>query len=315
MALKCREGKAAGDEMEVDVPTAAHRSRIKELASRALDELPKPFLEKKRKHDLGPSEVQPPLPAPPPPAAPHLTAPPPPDQGAGTPLAVPPAALQLDLGQGSSALTPLLQLLEGNRAFVQSNLAAGSIPTVEQLHSWLQTLVKELGPIVRKSPVAVEDTLKAGLASLGWDAIDNKPAPEASPPTPEAVLAFLEESLAKLGPAPAGHSPYLASTPAQNDSQLEGAPLAGGAVLGPLYPAGAAPMALQSVAAPEFERPQLARGTLGTPVRLATNLTSLNITGGQEVFKCEVACWNPRLYPRLQPYLYPRLQPYLYQRL
>ena len=120
MALKCQEGKAAGDEMEVDVPTAAHRSRIKELASRALDELPKPLLEKKRKHDLGPSEVQPPLPAPPPPAAPHLTAPPPPDQGAGTPLAVPPAALQLDLGQGSSALTPLLQLLEGNRAVVHA---------------------------------------------------------------------------------------------------------------------------------------------------------------------------------------------------
>ena len=61
MALKCREGKAAGDEMEVDVPTAAHRSRIKELASRALDELPKPVIEKKRKHehDLEPSEAQP----------------------------------------------------------------------------------------------------------------------------------------------------------------------------------------------------------------------------------------------------------------
>ena len=51
-------------------------------------------------------------------------------------------------------------------------------------------------------------------------------------------------------------------------------------------------MALQPVAVPEFERPQLKRGTLGAPVRLATNFTTLNIRGGQEVFKCEVACWN-----------------------
>ena len=49
MALKCPEGKAAGDEMEVNVPTAAHRSRIKEIASEALHDLPKPVIEKRQK--------------------------------------------------------------------------------------------------------------------------------------------------------------------------------------------------------------------------------------------------------------------------
>ena len=144
--------------------------------------------------------------------------------------------------------------------------------------------------------------IKAGLASLGWDAIDNTPAaPDSSAPTPEAVLAFLVESLAKLGPASAGRNPCLAPAPSSNDSQLEGARPAGGAALGPLNSAGAAPMAPQPVDVPAFKRPQLERGTLGTPERLATNFTTLKIRGGQEVFKCEVACWNP-MYQRLQPF-------------
>ena len=74
-------------------------------------------------------------------------------------------------------------------------------------------------------------------------------------------------------------------------------------------------MAVRPAAAPAFERPQLERGTLGAPVRLATNFTTLNIRAGQEVFKCEAACPNPmcqRLQPdlqRLQPDLHRRLQP------
>ena len=61
-------------------------------------------------------------------------------------------------------------------------------------------------------------------------------------------------------------------------------------------------------AAPAFERPQLERGSLGAPVRLATNFTTLNIRAGQEVFKCEAACPNP-ICQRLQPDLHQRLQP------
>ena len=61
-------------------------------------------------------------------------------------------------------------------------------------------------------------------------------------------------------------------------------------------------------AAPAFERPQLERGSLGAPVRLATNFTTLNIRAGQEVFKCEAACPNP-MCQRLQPDLHQRLQP------
>ena len=307
MALKCPEGKAAGDEMEVKVPTAAHRSRIKEIASEALHDLPKPVIEKRQKleHDLGPSATPPPSlppPAPPPPAAPHLAAPTLSGQGAGTLSAVPSAAPQLDLDDGASAAPPLLQLLEEMRAFVQSELAAGRIPTNEEIEAFLCQLVKDLRPLVLEAPVADRETLKAGLASLGWDAIDNTPAaPDSSPPTPEAVLAFLVESLAKLGPASAGRNPCLAPAPSSNDSQLEGARPAGGAALGPLYSAGAAPMAPQPVDVPAFKRPQLERGTLGTPVRLATNFTTLKIRGGQEVFKCEVACWNP-MYQRLQPF-------------
>ena len=49
-------------------------------------------------------------------------------------------------------------------------------------------------------------------------------------------------------------------------------------------------------------------GRLGTPVRLATNFTTLNIRAGQEVFKCEAACPNP-MCQRLQPDLHQRLQP------
>ena len=255
MALKCPEGKAAGDEMDHVVPTAAQRNRIKELALEALGNLPKPVIEKKRKleHGLGPSAAPPP----PPHAAPHLAAPMPPDQGAGAASAVP-SALQLGPDGGMSYASPLLQLLAARRASVEAELAAGKILTADELGHLLCTLRNELEPLVGQV-AADRDTLKAGLASLGWDVIDNKPFPEASPPTPQAVLAFLVESLAKLGPASAGRNP--------------------------------------------LERPQLKRGTLGAPVRLATNFTTLNIRGGQEVFKCEVACWNP-MYQRLQPHLY-----------
>ena len=300
MVLKCPEGKAAGDMMDHIAPTAAHRNRIKELALEALGNLPKPVIEKKRKleHGLGPSAAPPPSL---PPAAPHLAAPMPPDQGAGAASAVP-SALQLGPDGGMSYASPLLQLLAARRASVEAELAAGKILTADELGHLLYTLRNELEPLVGQV-AADRDTLKAGLESLGWDVIDNKPFPEASPPTPQAVLAFLVESLAKLGPASPGRNPCSAPAPAPNDFQREGAPPAGGAALGPLYPAGSAPMALQPVAVPEFERPQLKRGTLGAPVRLATNFTTLNIRGGQEVFKCEVACWNP-MYQRLQPHLY-----------
>ena len=181
----------------------------------------------------------------------------PPDQGAGAASAVP-SALQLSPDGGMSDAPPLLQLLAARRASVEAELAAGKILTADELGTLLYTLRNELEPLVGQV-AADRDTLKAGLASLGWDVIDNKPFREASPPTPQAVLAFLVESLAKLGPASAGRNP--------------------------------------------LERPQLKRGTLGAPVRLATNFTTLNIRGGQEVFKCEVACWNP-MYQRLQPHLY-----------
>ena len=302
MTVKCPEGKGAGDEMDVVVPTAAHRNRIKELALEALGNLPKPVIEKKRKLEdgLGPSAAPPP--SLPPPAAPHLAAPMPPDQGAGAASAVP-STLQLGPDDGMSDAPPLLQLLAARRASVEAELAAGKILTAGELEILLCNLVKELEPLVRQGLAADQNTLEAGLASLGWNVFDNTPFPEASPPTPQAVLAFLVESLAKLGPASAGHNPCSAPALAPNASRREGAPPAGGAALGPLYPAGSAPMALQPVAVPEFERPQLKRGTLGAPVRLATNFTTLNIRGGQEVFKCEVACWNP-MYQRLQPHLY-----------
>ena len=206
----------------------------------------------------------------------HLAAPTLSGQGAGTLSAVPSAAPLLDLDDGASAAPPLLQLLEEMRAFVQSELAAGRIPTNEEIEAFLYDLVENLKPLVGEAPVADRETLKAGLASLGWDAIDNTPAaPDSSPPTPEAVLAFLVESLAKLGPASAGRNPCLAPAPSSNDSQLEGARPAGGAALGPLNSAGAAPMAPQPVDVPAFKRPQLERGTLGTPERLATNFTTL----------------------------------------
>ena len=121
--VKCPEGRGAGDEVKVDAPTAAHRRRIKEIASKALHDLPKLITDKRQKleHNLGPSPSLPP-PAPPPPAAPHLAAPTPPDQGADALSALSSAEPQRDRDDLASAAPPLLQLLADTRAAVQRDL-------------------------------------------------------------------------------------------------------------------------------------------------------------------------------------------------
>ena len=218
--LTCPEGMAAGEDMEDTVPTEAHRTQIKLLVSVALSDPTTAAVEKKQKLD---NDHAAPSVAP----APHLAASLPPDQGVGatsaTPPAAPPApytalpALPAVPQLLPSAAPPLLQVLADGLAFLQSRLASGERPTDEQLLEFLVHLVQGLTPHV-KVPSVVEELLTSGLASLGWDAMTNQPAPEARPPTPEAVLAFLEESLAKLGPP------------------------GGGAALRPLHFAGAAPM-------------------------------------------------------------------------
>ena len=117
--VKCPEGRGAGDEVKVDAPTAAHRRRIKEIASKALHDLPKPITDKRQKleHNLGPSPSLPP-PAPPP----HLAAPTPPDQGADALSALSSAEPQRDRDDLASAAPPLLQLLADTRAAVQRDL-------------------------------------------------------------------------------------------------------------------------------------------------------------------------------------------------
>jgi hypothetical protein len=95
--------------------------------------------------------------------------------------------------------TPLLLLLESKRSFVRSALDAGKIPTPSMLASFLQTLVTEVQPHVRGAPT-VGETLKAGLAALYWSVATNAPMPGSAPPTPEAVLAFLDDALAALLP-------------------------------------------------------------------------------------------------------------------
>ena len=266
IGVKCPEGKGAGDEMKVDAPTADHRSRIKEIASKALHGLTKPTTEKRQKleHNLGlppslppaappppslppaapppaappppappppaPPPPAPPLPAPPPPAAPHIAAPTLTDQGVDTLSALSSAAPQLDRADLASVAPPLLQLLRRVRRDLAA-LVAGESPTFSPL-DLLRNLTTDLRPLVAQATVAVQETLQVGMLSLGWDVFLEPPglATGALLPTPEAVLAFLEESLATLDP------PALS-----NASQLAGAPPAGGAALGPLYPAGSAP--------------------------------------------------------------------------
>ena len=110
--VKCPEGRGAGDEVKVDAPTAAHRRRIKEIASKALHDLPKLITDKRQKleHNLGPSPSLPP------------PAPPPPDQGADALSALSSAEPQRDRDDLASAAPPLLQLLADTRAAVQRDL-------------------------------------------------------------------------------------------------------------------------------------------------------------------------------------------------
>ena len=241
IGVKCPEGKGAGDEMKVDAPTADHRSRIKEIASKALHGLTKPTTEKRQKleHNLGlppslppaappppslppaapppaappppaPPPPAPPPPAPPPPAAPHIAAPTLTDQGVDTLSALSSAAPQLDRADLASVAPPLLQLLRRVRRDLAA-LVAGESPTFSPL-DLLRNLTTDLRPLVAQATVAVQETLQVGMLSLGWDVFLEPPglATGALLPTPEAVLAFLEESLATLDPPALSNASQLA---------------------------------------------------------------------------------------------------------
>lgn len=98
------------------------------------------------------------------------------------------------------APTPVLMILIVKHDFVRTNLDAGKVPTAPMLASFLQALVQELGPHVKAAPPPVNDRLKSGLSSLGWNVASNSPAPGSAPPQPQAVLEFLDGALAALLP-------------------------------------------------------------------------------------------------------------------
>ena len=100
----------------------------------------------------------------------------------------------------TDAPTPILIVLLAKHTFVRTSLDAGKVPTAPMLASFLKALVQELGPHVKAAPLSVNDCLKSGLASLGWNVASNSPAPGSAPPQPQAVLEFLDGTLTKLLP-------------------------------------------------------------------------------------------------------------------
>ena len=72
--------------------------------------------------------------------------------------------------------TPILLLLASKAAFVRSQLDAGKVPTAPMLAAFLQALVQELMPHVKAAQPSVGETLKAGLAALGWSVASNAPS-------------------------------------------------------------------------------------------------------------------------------------------
>lgn len=99
-----------------------------------------------------------------------------------------------------SAPLPLLLLLESKREFVSQALAAGKVPSPAMLAAFLQALVQEMAPHIKSAAPAAVQTLKEGLAALGWVVQTNAPKAGSAPPAPDQVLAFLEASLNQLVP-------------------------------------------------------------------------------------------------------------------
>ena len=97
--------------------------------------------------------------------------------------------------------TALLSLLHAKHAFVRSQLEAGKVPPPAILAAFLQSLVNELGPLVKASPAAVGEVLKEGLHALHWVVATNSPASGSAPPNPAAILTFLDDTLRRLLPS------------------------------------------------------------------------------------------------------------------
>ena len=95
---------------------------------------------------------------------------------------------------------PICLILVGKHAFVKSQLEAGKVPTSAMLAQFLHALVAELLPHVKAAPAA-GDVLKAGLTKVGWGVNPNAALPGSLPPAPDAVLAFIDDSLKQLLPS------------------------------------------------------------------------------------------------------------------
>ena len=82
----------------------------------------------------------------------------------------------------ASVAEPLKRTLAAKHEFIRTSLKAGKVPTGPMLASFLQALVHEMGPHVKASPPALQEFLKSGLASLGWNVATNSAAPGSAPP-------------------------------------------------------------------------------------------------------------------------------------
>jgi len=97
----------------------------------------------------------------------------------------------------ASVAEPLKRTLAAKPEFIRTSLKAGKVPTGPMLASFLQALVHEMGPHVKASPPALQEFLKSGLASLGWNVATNSAAPGSAPPQARALLGFLDGALAE----------------------------------------------------------------------------------------------------------------------
>jgi hypothetical protein len=69
---------------------------------------------------------------------------------------------------------PMDVLLADRCTFVRNALAAGNRPVPPQVASFLQTLVTSALPLLSGNP-QLTDTVRAALASVGWDLVTNRP--------------------------------------------------------------------------------------------------------------------------------------------